>query len=830
MWQFYLKMLKRQLRNKTMRLYCVAIAIACAVTLSITLLGDRLEQLFQQQAKEVLAADLVLQSSSVLTGEQLARIDDSQLQSAKTLSFTTMASNDNDERFLLSSVKAVTDEYPLVGELQISDELYSETNATTDTPSPGEVWVEDRVLNELDVKLNEFIRVGEQRLRVTKVLVYEPDRGNNFYSFTPRILMHFGDVTATNVVQPGSRVKYRYLFAGDEQQLTELKNNLVSTLQLNQQFITVDDANQTLSTTLERAFRFLNMTALIAVLLGAIAAALVSFQYASEMTYQYAIFRCLGLQAYQMAGTVLVPLITFTLLAVGLGFLLGEITHIVILKSLADLIPETLPKPSYKPYFFSALTAFIVVISFVWPFLNKLLHTEPKILLNRLEVQEHPFLITMITVLLGLSALVYLGTRDILISGYVIGILFLFILFAYIITAASIKVFDKHFASANTSLKLAARSLKANQRMVVVQVIAIALTFFSLALISTIRDDLVSSWQSKVDVNAPNIFVINLFETDKERFLNELSARNLPHSPAYPIARGRLSAVNDVPIREYASKESRRQDESLGRDLALTWATTLPEDNEIIEGVWHQPGDNGDKPTVSVEQGLAENLDINLGDVLSFTIQTKTITATVNSIRTVEWESFTPNFYMIFSPGALDGMPITYLSSMRLEQEQRPQLKTFVELFPGATFFDVDFLLNRIRGIGDKISYAVEMVLYFALASSLLVFISIELILRKYRMYSTAIFKAVGAKTALLQRVFRIEFLLVGLISGLVAYLLNLIISYSISNYIIDGAFIFNLKTFILCLIIAPLMVLIAGFVSVHRTRDVSVNQLLTEN
>ena len=465
---------------------------------------------------------------------------------------------------------------------------------------------------------------------------------------------------------------------------TKLQNQLSGTLQLNQQFITVDAANQTLATTLKRAYRFLNITALIAVLLGAVAAALVSFQYANEMTY------------------------------------------------------------------------FVTKFSISW--------------------------------------------------------------------------IDKASQSMQASTKLAARSLKANRRMVFVQVIAIALTLFSLALISTIRDDLVASWQSKVPDNAPNIFVINLFEKDKQQFLDKLNNHKLEHSPIYPIVRGRLSAVNGVPIRQYVSKESNRQDESLDRDLALTWNIHLPKDNKIIQGKWHQSNLNNEMKGVSIEQGIAENLAIKLGDTLAFTIETQTVSAIVTSIRSVEWESFSPNFYMIFSPGVLAGLPVSYMSSLRLDKKQRPILRKFVEQFPSATFFDVNFLLNRIRGIAQKISYAVETVLYFALFSSILVFISIEMILRKYRVYSIAIFKAVGADTKLILKVFLTEFILIGLISGMIAYVLNLIISFGITNYIIDGEFIFNIKTALLCLILAPLMVLIAGYISVYRTKNIPIKKLLAEN
>jgi putative ABC transport system permease protein len=829
MFNFYHKLLIRQLRNRTMRLFCIAVAIACAVTFSITLLGDRLEQLFNLQAKEVLAADMVLQSSTELSDQQKSILQSLTINEAKTLTFQTMASTENDDAFLLSSVKAVSNDYPLIGELHVSNDLYSELIATKDIPAIGEAWVEDRVLNQLDLTINQFINVGETSLQVTRVLVYEPDRGNSFYSFTPRIMMNWNDVAATQVVKPGSRVKFRYLFAGEKDQLNKLQTELTDTLRLNQKFVTVEDANQTLSTTLERAYRFLNITALIAVLLGAVAAGLVSFHYANEMTYQYALLRCLGLQSKNMMGAVIIPLVVFTLIAIGIGLVIGGVGHWLILRSLADLIPETLPLPSIKPFLLSAATAIIVVISFAWPFLYKLLHTAPKTLLNRLEVQEQPIKVTLLMIALGLSCLIYIGTQDVVISVYIIAVLCVFVVFTYFVTYLAIALIGYLSKNGQASIKLTARRIKSNQRLVVVQVIAIALTFFSLALLSTVRDDLVSSWQSKVPENAPNIFAINIFEKDKPEFLLSLDEFKIDHSPLYPIVRGRLSAVNNVLIQQYASQESERHEESLTRDLALTWNLVLPKDNEIIEGEWHTSKFIDQANTVSIEQGIAENLAIKLGDTLAFTIETQTVSAVVTSIRSVEWESFSPNFYMMFSTGALDELPMSYMTSLRIDKQQKTILPTLVKLFPSATFFDVDFLLNRIRGITQKISYAVETVLYFALLSSFLVFISIEMILRKHRIYSMAIFKAVGADTKLIQKIFRIEFILIGLISGVIAYILNLCISFGITNYIIDGDVIFNVKTAFLCLVIAPVIVLIAGYVSVFRTRQVSVIKLLSD-
>ena len=776
------------------------------------------------QAKEVLAADLVLESTSTFTPEQIEIIESYPLEDATIVTFSSMANSDDSESFLLSSVKAVSAAYPLLGKLQISDQLYTEAYAATSVPQPGEAWVEDRVLHELGEGIGGHVNIGNKSFEITRVLVYEPDRGNSFYSFTPRILINANDLDATGVVKPGSRVKYRYLFAGPENLLDKLQGQLAATLQLNQSFITLDGGNQTLSKTFERAYRFLNIVALIAVLLGAVAAALVSFHYANEMTFQYALLRCLGMRSWQMVGAVIVPLIIYTLLAIIAGFIIGLFAQQMIINSLSELIPENLPKSGIKPYVITALTAFIIVISFVWPFIRTLLQTPPKLLLNSRVTQQHSLLFAAPFIAAGIALLVYLSTRDFITSVYIIGILVVFITLSLLVIRYLIVYLRKYASSHDASTRLAARTLNANRLMVSIQVIAVALTFFSLALIGTIRDDLMNSWQSRVPDNAPNVFAINLTEHDAEKFTNYLIDNGIAHSPLYPISRGRLSAVNGVAISGYANKDTGRYDNSLDRDYALTWSELLPADNKIITGEWHP---ENDIHTVSVEQKLAENLDLKLGDILTFTIETQEVSAQVGSIRSVIWETFSPNFYMIFSPKSLDGMPVTYIASLHLNKDERNLISDFVKLFPGASFFDVEFLLIRIRQIINKVGYAVEAVLYFSLLASLLVFISIEMIIRKHRIYNTAIFKTVGASTQFIQKIYRTEFILIGLISGIIAYLLNLVVSFGISHYIVEGELVFNMRTAVLCLFIAPLIVFITGYLSVYSTRHAPIKDLL---
>ena len=825
---FYWRLIKRQWRLPAIKLFCVAVALASAVTFSITLLSDRLEQLFMQQSKEVLAADLLLKSSAALDKAQLDIIAASDTQQARTVSFQTMASAQGE--FLLSSVKAVSAAYPLKGELQITQTLYGDVLATASGPLAGELWVEDRVLNELGLVVGDSLSIGEQSLLVAAVLVFEPDRGNSFYSFTPRVLMNMQDLAATKVIQPGSRARYGYLFAGGSAALSALQEQLQAGLQPSQEFVTVESANQTLADTLDKAYRFLSITALIAVLLGAVAVALVSYHYASEMNYQYAVLRCLGLKSWALRKAILLPLFSFATLGIVLGLALGATVHLSLLSGLGDLIPDKLPAASYKPFLYSVLTAVLILASFAWPFLRSLMQSSPKALLSQQQgVTASNIPWVLLSLALGLCALVQFNTGNILLSVGLIAALVIAVSMVYALSMCAIAGFQWLASSRSVHMRLGARILKANKTMAALQVIAISMTFFCLALVQTLRDDLLASWQASIPEDAPNYFAINLYADELDDFAEALRQYDINNSPLYPIVRGRLTGINGEPVRTAVTKES-QAGRAANRDLSLTWSKHIPLDNEIADGQWHDAlGGLHGGVSVSVESKLAQSMGIAVGDQLEFVIGAETLQAAVTSLRTVNWQSFTPNFYMMFDKAALSRFPATYISSFRLTQQQRVFVPKLVERFPSATFFDVDFLLKRIQGIVAQVSFAIESILYFALASSLVVFVAIEMILHHSRLYSAALCKAMGARVALVQRIYRVQFCLIGLLSGGLAYALNLVVSSLLSVYVLDSDVVFNAKTLLLCLLVAPALVYLAGQLSIGRVQAVPAKILLNE-
>lgn len=822
---FYWRLIARQGRLSAVRLFVLAVMIATSVTFGMTLLSDRLEQVFNNQSREVLAADILLRSTSPVSEDQLTAIRDSGLQQASTTSFQTMVSSG--EAFLLAGTKAVSDAYPLRGELQVADELYGESRPIQSGPQSGEVWVEDRVLNEMQLKVGDPLSIGDATLTITQVIVYEPDRGSGFYSFTPRVMMNEADLPQAKVLTLGSRATYSYLMAGDEEDLTQIQQMIEPTLKPNQQFVSIESANQTLAATLDRAYRFLNITALIAVLLGAVAVALVSFQYAEEMTHFYAVLRCLGLRGLRLKTAVAIPFIGYSVAGMALGLGVGALTHQALLSLLAEFLPKQLPNPSWQPFIISVLTAGLVIISFAAPFLYRLINASPKTLLAPSESRQFSMLPVFISLLIGIGLLVFVNVPDVVLSTGFIGFLVSFLLVGFALVRLLLWLLHRNQHKLNMVWRIAVRLMNANRRITILQILALSIAFFSILFIHTLRNDLLTVWQDKIPQDAPNYFVINLFEEDMPGFRQALSEQGITRSPIYPVVRGRLVEVNGQPIRQLVSKDTQAF-RATDRDLSLTFADQPPVDNEIISGEWSamQKSDQ-DVVLTSIESELAEGLGVTLGDELLFVIEAQTLTAKISSIRSVDWQSFQPNFYFMFSEKDMAKFPRTYLGSFYLPEKDKEFLTTLVKNYRSASFFDVDFLVKRIRGITLQVGLAVESILYFALLSGMVIFLAIELILRQQRRYVTAIIKSLGGKSAYIEQIMRVQFLLVGLFAGLMALMLNTAVSYALFVVLLEGTFVMNWVGVVGALFVAPLLIYSLGLWSLAKVRHVSAKSLL---
>ncbi|RDE18065.1 ABC transporter permease [Motiliproteus coralliicola] len=762
-----LRLLKREWRSGELRLLLIALCIAVTAGSAVGFFTDRVERALVRQATEFLGADLVLTSAREFQLDLTSQAQQRQLQLSKQLIFPSMVMRG--EEMMLSSIKAVDQQYPLKGIPKVSDSLSGAPERLAQPPAPGTAWVEPRLLDSLNLKVGDSVEVGNQRLTITKVLLQEPDRGGGLFNLRPRLMMHIDDLVKAEVIQPGSRANYRYLFNGDEATLDTFKQWLSEQMLPGQRLLDIREENPSLGNTLTRAQRYLNLSSLLAVVLAGVAIAMAARRYSERHFDTAALLRCLGQPQKGILQLFALQLLVAGLLAALVGVALGWLAQYGLVALLAGLMPVTLPGPGIAPALTGFGTGILVLAGYTLPPLLRLSQVSPLRVLRR-ELDPLPTSAWLVYGCAGtlMVLLLWLHSQDLQLTLIITVGGGLAALLLGLIGWGGLRLLGR--VNGPLSWRLALNNLMRRPGAGISQLIAFSLTLAVMALILLVRADLVDSWKRALPDNAPNNFLINIQAEQVpllERYLNE---NRIEYSSIYPMVRGRLSHINGVEAISLHAEES-PGGHALRRELNLTFSDKLADDNRILQGQWWTPQDHG-KPRVSIEQELAQELGLKLGDQLRFDFGYRSIDAEIHSTRYLDWGSMRPNFYIIFPPGGLDGLPTNYITSFHLPEERRRELVTLMEQFPTLTLLEVDQLLGNIRVIIAQVSLAVEYVLLFVLAAGFTVLFAALSSSLDERLHEGALIRTLGARSQLIQRMLAAEFILLGAMSGLIAALL----------------------------------------------------------
>ncbi|UVL85627.1 ABC transporter permease [Pseudomonas sp. B21-028] len=777
------RQLLRDARAGELRVLFFALLVAVAASTAIGYFGARLNGAMMLRATEFLGADLLLEGSSPARHEQIRSGTELGLEHALVVEFSSVVATDNGIQ--LSSVKAVDDLYPLRGELKSAPSPFA-PEEPGGRPNPGEAWVEARLLTALDLKIGDSIDVGNTTLRLSRVLTYEPDRAGNFYSLTPRVMINLKDLEATGVVQPGSRVSYRDLWRGPASALQTYRDLIKPGLEANQRLQDARDGNRQIGGALGKAERYLNMASLVAVLLSGVAVALSANRFATRRFDASALLRCLGLSRRETMVLFSLQLTVLGLLASLSGALLGWIAQLGLFALLHDLLPATVPPGGLLPAIAGVGTGLVALAGFALPPLAALGRVPPLRVLRRdmLPIPSSTWVVYG-AALGALGLIMWRLSLDLvltfaLLGGGVVAALVLGGLLLLLLQSLR-----RMLARASLPWRLGLGQLLRHPLAAAGQALAFGLILLSMALIALLRGELLDTWQNQLPKNAPNYFALNILPNDKQAFTDKLLQLSAHSAPLYPVVPGRLISINGEPAREFVTKDS-AGDRALQRDLSLTWAADLPEGNVVTAGNWwpQQPPD--DIPGVSVEGKVAENLQIKLGDRLVFSVGGVNREAKVTSLREINWDNFQPNFFMIFQPGTLKDLPATYLTSFYLAAGHDQQIVDLSRAFPAVTILQVEALLQQLRSILAQVTLAVEYVLLFVLAAGMAVLFSGLQATLDERIRQGALLRALGAERPLLVKARRIEFGLLGAVSGLLAALGSELVSLVLYRFAFD--------------------------------------------
>lgn len=819
------RQLLRDARAGELRVLFFALLVAVAASTAIGYFGARLNGAMQLRATEFLGADLILQGSSPARQEQIDGGIEAGLDHARIVEFASVIATDSGIQ--LSSVKAVDEAYPLRGELKSAAQAYGPETAGGG-PKPGEAWAEPRLLAALNMKVGDTLEVGSKRLLLARVLTYEPDRAGNFYSLTPRVLINLQDLAATNVVQPGSRVTYRELWRGAPQVLASYQSQLEQGLDPNQRLRDAKDSNQQIGGALGKAERYLNMASLVAVLLAGVAVAMSASRFAARRFDASALLRCLGLSRREVMFMFCVQLALLGLLACLSGALIGWLAQLVLFQMLDGLLPAVVPAGGLLPALAGIGTGLVALAGFALPPLAALGAVPPLRVLRRdlLPVPTSTWLVYG-TALLALGLIMWRLSLDLVLTFALLagGLMAALILGGLLLLG--LKSLRRLLARSTLPWRLGLGQLLRHPLAAAGQALAFGLILLAMALIALLRGELLDNWQNQLPKDSPNYFALNILPGERDAFARHLQDAGARAAPLYPVMPGRLVDINDEPVRELVEKDSRGE-RAVQRDLSLTWAAHLPNGNQITAGQWWDAAKTMDVPGVSVEEGVAQSLKLKLGDRLTFNIGGADRDAVVTSLRTVDWNNFQPNFFMIFQPGTFQDLPTTYLTSFYLAPGHDSQVVELSRAFPAATILGVEALLQQLRSILAQVTLAVEYVLLFVLAAGMAVLFSGLQATLDERIRQGALLRALGAERKLLVKARRIEFGLLGAASGVLAALGSELVSLVLYRYAFDLPW--SPHPWLLCLpLLGALLVGGAGVFGTRRALNASPLQVLRE-
>lgn len=795
-WTLGWSSLVRDWRAGELRLLMLAVTLAVAALTAVGFFADRLQGGLSRDARALIGGDVVISSDNTPPPafEQQAR--ELGLTVVQTLGFPTMGRAREEEggAARLVALKSVGEGYPLRGTLRVAESPSGADAPTREIPAPGTAWVDAALLVSLNLQVGQSLLLGDSSLTIGRIIVVEPDRGAGFMSFAPRVMINNADLPATGLVQPASRLNYRLAVVGDEARVArynqwaqaELAKPGVRGIRLE----SLEGGRPEMQQTLERAEKFLNLVALLAALLCAVAVAIAARGFAQRHLDDCAMLRVLGLSQGTMARAYTLEFALVGLLASALGVAIGYAVHHVFVVLLAGLVEASLPPPGITPVLLGLGMGLTLMMAFGLPPVLQLAKVPPLRVIRRDVGQLKPATLAVLALgMAGFAALLLAASRDLLLGGIAVGgfaaAVLLFAVASYV--AVRLLRASVNEATAPRALVMATRQLSARPAYAVVQISALSVGLLALVLLVLLRTDLISSWRNATPPDAPNRFVINVQPEQGDAFRQSLRSAGVERFDWYPMIRGRLVSINGAAVKpeDYPDDRAARL---VDREFNLSNTATLPDNNPVVAGRWT----DNEADALSVEAGLAETLGLKLGDRLGFDIGGQLTEGRITSLREVDWASMRVNFFVVFPVATVPDVPVSFISAFRAPDGASAAGASFdnalVRQFPNITNVDMSQTIAQVQRVLGQVISAVEFLFAFTLAAGLVVLLAAITATRGEREREFAILRAVGAGSKLLRQVQRIELLGVGLLAGFLASVVAVAVGWALARFVFEFA------------------------------------------
>lgn len=783
-----INLLRRNWRSGELKLLGFSLMLAVAVLSGIAIFTDRLETTLISESNSVLGADYIVRGSKPHDNAWNAVAEQAEIKHTRSALFSSMVFAGDEMH--LASVKAVDQGYPLRGQFEVSKIPFAMNAADIEVasaiPDPGEAWVDSRLLPLLKIELGDKVAVGEYDLRITRVLIREPDSANPFSMTGARLIMNIADLEKTQVVQPGSRVDYQWLVASDDNnRLKSFIDDLKPQLSKHQRLVDINSAQERVGRTLDTSRQFLLLSAVIAVLLAGVAIAITARQFSARHTDQVALMKSLGASAGRIRSLYVSQLIFLGIIASLIGLFIGEFLQRSVAVSLQQVYQIRLGAANFYPYGLSFFSGILCLVFFALPALWHLPTIPPlKILRRELAVNMPQIWLQALLALLAVLVLVILFSRDIELALSISGALLAVILITIAAAYGLLLLSKKMVLHLGGFWRLAFANLQRQRGQSLVQILVFSIAIMLLFTLTIVRTSLIEEWKVQVPDEAPNHFLVNIPPAELQDVQAILAENQVRPEPLYPMMRARLTHINGVETTE----EQRSVANALRRELNVTWSDTLAEDNKIITGLWWDKWQRraANLPGVSVEVDTAKEIGLNIGDKLQFSFGGLLLDAEVASFRSLDWRSMRPNFFFIFEPGSLDAYSPTFITSIYLPADQKSVINKLLLDHPTILVMELDRIIGQIRSIINQVSDGVLLVLWLTLIGGCLVLLAAVMGSIAARKQQAGLLRALGSPRSMIVGSICAEFAILGFLAGLIAIIGTEILLISLQTFVLE--------------------------------------------
>ncbi len=795
-----LRLFLHELKRGELTIIVLAIVLGVASVFSLAGFSGQIKQALINESTSFIAADRILQSSRALShsktktlnritlDEQSEQLNISQAQQVLMSSMAFAGDN-----MQLVELVAVSNSYPLRGELLIGKDIHAKNEQVAHAPELGTVFVEEKFLSLLSLSVGDAIEIGNARFTIAGIAKQIPDASFSVFTSGVKVIVNIADLKATNLIQPGSRVTYKYLFAGESNDIKALDEWIKPKVNDAQRWYDIQSKQSPLANALNRAEKYLSLASLLGIILAAVAVAVASRRYGQKHQSSVAVYKAMGASLSHIRKLYTLHWASLSVFSIVVGLVFGYVLAQLGLYAIKDYLPIHIAQSGgntagltilsfqlvplgFYPLIMAVLTGLVCAVAFALVPLKQLIATSPLAALRDEKLgDEKPSLFTRIGQILppiiALFSLLLLFSRSLVLS--------VSLLFAGVLASALLLIIGRmlmnvsrvvgtksgaawHLAMANLKRRAAANS---------VQLVSFTVAIKLLLMIIVIKSALLSEWQAQLPANAPNLFLVNIANEHTKEVEAFVQGNGIVASDLYAVIRGRLTAINSDKITKQVTKEQVDGNDNgrqgVGRELNLTWRAQLPKESVISQGSWWRA--DSTSMEVSIEESLAKRLQINLGDMLTFQLGSDTIKVPVTSIRTVNWQSMQPNFYIIFSPQVLADFPASFIASLYVPQEKKQLIQEFLADYPTISVIDIDVMIGQLRNVIEQVSKAVEFILVIVVLAGCLVLVAQVQASMEEREREIAILRTLGAKGKLLRNSVLFEFVALGAIAGIMA-------------------------------------------------------------